>query len=139
MSKPHKTKMGRPEIPATDWEKFERLCALPRIIDNQDIAWIMGIDVSSCENYIKNKYGQNLTFSEFREQKGCLLKVKLLTRQIDVACDLKKPSVPMLIFLGKQYLGQADKTHIDTTSNEKGDDESLNKLVEAISSLAGRD
>jgi hypothetical protein len=65
---------------------------------------ILGISHDTIERAIKKNF--NMTFSEYREYRMSKTKFKLAQKQFDVAMN---GNVTMLIWLGKQYLGQSDK------------------------------
>lgn len=79
---------------------------------NSDIVWgseaycaeKLGIDVNTLASRIKEKYG--LSFSEYKKKRREPLLINLLIKQYEVALQ---GNVSMLIWLGKQYLGQTDK------------------------------
>lgn len=48
-------------------------------------------------------------------------KRKLRKRQLDVAMDADKPNPTMLIWLGKQYLGQQDSSQVTVNNNTPED------------------
>lgn len=62
--------------------------------------------------YIKKNYGMN--FAEFSDKKKSAVRMKLREKQIQMAL---KGNVALLIFLGKNILGQSDKQDITQTSN----------------------
>lgn len=96
--------MGRPEI--LDEKKLETLEALLGIyfIEIEQIASILKCHRETVLNYIKKLYGK--TFNEIKHEKVKALNARLAATQWKTALS---GSVPMQIFLGKQYLGQADK------------------------------
>jgi len=58
----------------------------------------------SIVRYVKRTYGTN--FVEFSNKKRGTVRMKLRHKQIQLALE---GSVPLLIWCGKQYLGQSDK------------------------------
>jgi methylphosphotriester-DNA--protein-cysteine methyltransferase len=94
-------KMGRP-IKTVDLEKLARVCQYP--MTNEDIAAILDVSVDTISRIVKKEYG--ITFAEYKAQKQSSLRFTLLAKQIEVA---KNGNVSMLIWLGKQYLGQSEK------------------------------
>lgn len=105
--------MGRPRIDF-NWTQFDKLCALP-FITQEDICNIMGIDKLLAIRRIKEKYPEE-TFDTYRRKKHSNFKASLLAKQIEMAM---KGNPTLLIWLGKQYLGQKDTQQI---THEKSDD-----------------
>lgn len=93
--------MGRKPHFKIDWEQFDGLCGIQCTLS--EIAAFFGCSEDTIENYVK-RYKKCL-FSEYFERKRGLGKVSLRRRQFRAAQD---GNVTMLIWLGKQYLGQAD-------------------------------
>lgn len=92
---------GRPEI-FIDWSKLDGFLALgATLLDCSDL---MDISEDTIERVIKKKH--KLRFSEYREKKMSGMRIRLRQKQYDVAM---KGNVTMLIWLGKQMLGQTDK------------------------------
>lgn len=97
-------KMGRP-VKEVDLDKLAILCEYPMI--NNDIAALMDLSVDTIERAVRKEY--NLTFAEYKDQRQSHLRKTLLAKQIEVA---KNGNVAMLIWLGKQYLGQSEKQEV---------------------------
>lgn len=94
--------MGRKAI-NIDKEQFEELLVLQ--CTKEDIAGFFHCSHDTIERFCKKTYGDNfLSVSEAFRSVG---RVSLRRSQFAVA---DKGNVPMLIHLGKQYLGQTDKT-----------------------------
>ena len=89
--------MGRPKKYNIDEEKVAQLSSFG--CTNLEIAQFFGCD----ESLLRKSYSEFLTKGR---QTG---KIRLRKLQWDAA---KKGSVPMLIWLGKQILGQTDKQEI---------------------------
>jgi hypothetical protein len=70
----------------------------------------LGITEKTLTKLIREKTG--LSFSQYKDQKKEPLRINLLKKQYDVAMS---GNVSMLIWLGKQHLGQSDKN--DTKVN----------------------
>jgi len=94
--------MGRPRI-QIDWEAVGKLAFIQ--CTQKEIAWFCDVAVNSLERDCKRRFKKS--FGEFLEQKRGSCKLQLRKAQMHMA--LEKKNVAMLIFLGKQYLGQADK------------------------------
>lgn len=108
-----------------DWVTFDKLCALPNVITTEEIAWIVGISRDTIERRLKEKYGDDMTFAEYRRQKAGKLRATLLAKQWDVAMG---GNVSMLIWLGKNYLGQKDRSEVDNILRKSDDDKKLDSL-----------
>lgn len=100
--------MARP-VKTVDFEKLARICQYP--MTNEDIAAIMDLSVDTIYRAIKKEYG--IDFAEYKKQKQSSMRFTLLAKQIEVA---KGGNIAMLIWLGKQYLGQSDKQDQNITS-----------------------
>ncbi len=101
--------MGRPKA-IIDWEKVNRY--LQAQCDGASIASLMGIHPDTLYNAAERKF--KMTFSAYSAQKKSEGKELLRAKQFSVAMEGDKT---MLVWLGKQYLGQSDKQEIDTTIN----------------------
>lgn len=95
-------KLGRPRI-EIDWEQFDKLCAMQATL--VEIASWFNCTIDTIENRCKSDQG--MLFSEYWAQKAAKGKISLRRKQLDVAMS---GNVSMLIWLGKQYLGQKDKS-----------------------------
>lgn len=62
--------------------------------------------------YIKRKHGLN--FAEYSNKRMATVRLKLREKQIQTALS---GNITMLIFLGKNMLGQSDQVNINQTSN----------------------
>lgn len=104
-----KSKMGRPPIDF-NYELLEQLCCVPKSFMTQDmIVRIMkaadhSVSLMTIRRAIRAKY--KTTFGAFRAQKEEMIDAKLHAKQLDVAL---RGNPTMLIWLGKQRLGQGDK------------------------------
>ena len=96
--------MGRPRI-EIDWTEFEKLCELQATLE--EIAGWFNCSVDTIENRVKEVH--SITFSEYFSQKRSRGKISLRRRQMQLALN---GNPAMLIFLGKNYLHQADKQDI---------------------------
>ena len=101
---------GRPRI-QIDWEELDKLCGIQAT--EVEIAQWFGCTVDTIENACKRDKGVN--FSEYFEQKRVPGKISLRRKQFQIAMD---GNVTMLIWLGKQYLGQADKFSMTDQAGE---------------------
>ena len=96
------TKMGRPRIPL-DWDKIEKMAAI--FCTQEEIADIYECSIDTLNRHCKDLYG--ITFAEYLRQKRAHGKKSLRRRQYLKAVD--EGDRVMLIWLGKQYLGQSDE------------------------------
>lgn len=103
-------KMGRP-TKEIDWNSFESLCAI--FCTEIEIAERLGCCVDTLARAVKKHYGE--TFQQVFKKKCSPGKISLRRKQFEMA--IKHSNITMLIFLGKQYLGQSDKieTHAEPT------------------------
>jgi len=97
--------MGRPKKYNIDTEQVEKLAGLG--CSNTEIASFFGVG----EHVIRKSYAE---FLEKGRDKG---KIRLRQWQMKAA---ERGNVAMLIWLGKQLLGQSDKQEITTTDLPEG-------------------
>ena len=111
-------KMGRPRIEFDDthWANFKKLCTMQATL--VEIAAFFEVSEDTIERRVKETYG--VTFAEHYKSMSGSGKISLRRKQMDVALS---GNVSMLIWLGKQYLGQTDKsvneTHITSDLADK--------------------
>lgn len=105
-----KPKMGRPPI-EIDWRQFDSLCALQCTLT--EIASFFHCSVDTIENKVKQEFG--CTFSELYREKREAGRISLRRQQFKLA---EKGNATMLIWLGKQWLEQKDKSDV-TSAGEK--------------------
>ena len=100
--------MGRPKKNLEDmkFDGWDQLDALILWTDEECIAFEMGISVDTLYRRIKERY--DLTYAEYRDIKRDRLNRNLRKKQYDTAME---GNPTMLIWLGKNNLGQADKVH----------------------------
>lgn len=104
-------KMGRPPI-EIDWREFDKLCSLQCSLI--EIAGWFNCSIDTIENKVKETHG--VTFSEYFAIKRSHGKISLRRKQYETALS---GNPTMLIWLGKQYLGQVDKIETDNTNEVK--------------------
>lgn len=109
-------KMGAPR--KIDENQFEKLCSI--MCTQEEIAGFFDCHIDTVNNFCKREYG--MTFSEIYKSKSATGKMSLRRAQFKSAVDRLNPT--MLIWLGKQYLGQKEP--------EKDDTEVLDKLDELL-------
>jgi len=95
-------KMGRPKIPDPDWAAVEKMIAVQNT--QEDIAYILGMSVDTLSRKMVAKYG--VTFAELYKQKKAWGKDKIRKAMWNAAIN---GSVPMLIWLSKNWLGMRDQ------------------------------
>ena len=93
--------MGRPKI-KIDFNILENLCGIQ--CTQEEIVSVLGVTVETIDARCREVYG--LTFSEYMAQKKGKGKASLRREQWKKALAGDKT---LLIWLGKQELGQADK------------------------------
>jgi len=96
--------MGRPKKPI-DWEVFDKLCALQ--CTQVEMASWFDCSVDTLERRCTEEKG--MIFAEYYIQKAGKGKISLRRHQWQLA---EKGNATMLIWLGKQVLGQKDKADI---------------------------
>lgn len=74
-----------------------------------DVADLCDVHPDTLKNRIKEKYDMN--FKEYRDKKMSKMRLKLSQKQFEIAM---RGNVRMLIWLGKQYLGQSEKVEQTT-------------------------
>lgn len=96
--------MGRPPV-EIDWEDFDKLVRLQ--CTKEEIAAWFDCSLDTIENKIRDKF--EMTFSAYRDQKAPAGRASLRRYQWLAA---QKGNVAMLIWLGKNWLGQTDKVEV---------------------------
>lgn len=112
---------GAPEK-ELDWKKLDALCQI--LCNEKEIASILDMSIQSLNEKIKAAKGK--TFFDYYNEKSADGKMSIRRKQFSVAMgqaeviqdgEVKrkgvKPDTTMLIFLGKQYLGQRDQVAIE--------------------------
>ena len=119
-------KGGRPIIELTDkdWNTIEKLCSLH--CTGEEIAGILDIDYDTLNTRIKEKYGYG--FSDYFKKKSAKGSASLRRRQYELAMD---GNPTMLVWLGKQYLGQVDKQELN--ANVKTEVNTISDLMDELS------
>jgi AraC-like DNA-binding protein len=90
-----------------DLGQLDKLCAIQ--CTKFEVACFFECSEDTIERRIKEKTG--MTFSQYFEMKRGRGKIALRRMQMQTA---EKGNVTMLIWLGKQYLGQTDKNELST-------------------------
>ena len=107
-----KNKGGRPRA-VIDYDTLKKLCAIH--CTGEECAAILGVDYDTLDTALKrDKHGG---FSEYFKKHSAKGKMSLRRRQFEQA---ESGNTTMLVWLGKQYLGQTDKVdqHLDQTSSD---------------------
>lgn len=97
-------KRGRKQI-EIKWDEFDSLCALMCTL--AEIADFFKCSEDTIERAVKRE--KKMLFADYFKKASSVGKRSIRRTQYEVA---KKGNVPMLIWLGKQWLGQKDKTEI---------------------------
>lgn len=100
-----KNMAGRPKK-EIDFDVVEKLCAL--MCTGEEIASFVNVNYDTLVSAIKRKY--KLSFSEYYKKYSDKGKLSLRRMQYKAA---ESGNVSMLIWLGKQYLGQTEKQESD--------------------------
>lgn len=106
MAKKIKKGPGRPPV-VIDWDYFEELCQAQ--CNGASIAGILGIHKETLYDAVKRKY--NMLFSDFLREKSKEGRELLRHKQFSQAME---GNTTMQIWLGKQYLGQSEKSDLTT-------------------------
>jgi IS30 family transposase len=93
--------MGRKKI-EVNWEEFNKLCEIQCTL--MEIAHWFNCSEDTIERRVKEKH--NMLFADYYKKESAGGRISLRRKQNEVA---QAGSVPMLIWLGKQYLGQSEK------------------------------
>lgn len=103
---------GRPTKHLEDmvFDGWEQLDALIIWASEVYCAEQLKISIDTLATKIKEKSG--LSFSDYKHKKKEVLRINLLKKQYEVAIA---GNVSMLIWLGKQELGQKDKQEVEST------------------------
>ena len=119
--------MGRPKK-IVDFNMLDNLIAI--FCTGEECAGVLGMDYDTLNARLKEEKG--MTFSEYFKQKNAQGKASLRRKQFAMA---EKHPV-MAIWLGKQYLGQADKQEqkVDVDGNFKVKD----IIAEHVRHILGR-
>ncbi len=117
------SKMGRP-VKKLDQDQFEKLCAIQAT--EVEIASWFDCSIDTVCRWSMKTYG--CTFADIYKKKSSVGRISLRRKQVEVA---HTGNVTMLIWLGKQLLGQKDKMeHFD--GDEALTDEQLKDKIESL-------
>lgn len=103
--KPTGNPTGRPSA-KIDWERFEQLCGL--MCTQSEIASMLGVHADTLRNQTLEEYGEDFStvYKKYSESGKCSLRRNQFV--------LSKKNAAMAIWLGKQWLGQTDKSQSET-------------------------
>lgn len=119
---------GRPRI-KIDVEEFKKLCTMQATLE--EIAGWFGCSEDTIERWCKREL--KMCFADAFKRFSSGGKISLRRKQFHVAMD---GNATMLIFLGKQYLGQSDKVDaVAHVENEIVDDPLSASLKEIAKGL----
>lgn len=121
-------KMGRPKK-EFDENQFEKLCGLQ--CTEEEIAYFFDFSVDTLCRRCKEIYGE--TFAETYKKYNVDGKISIRRAQYLLAVNDK--NCTMLIWLGKQYLGQKDQTEI--IPNVDRINEAINNLPDLMKTTHG--
>lgn len=107
--------MSRPrkELEDIEFNGWDQLDALITWSSEVYIADKLGMNIDTLAARIKERYG--VSFSEYKRKKQEPMRINLMKKQYDIAMG---GNVTMLIWLGKQYLGQSDKQELNTDDDK---------------------
>lgn len=103
-------KMGRPRIKISQ-EDFEKLCKMQCTLI--EIAGFFNCSEDTIENWCKSTYHE--TFSDVYKKKSAFGKISLRRSQFKAA---EAGNTTMLVWLGKQYLGQREQQDIQLSADD---------------------
>jgi hypothetical protein len=87
-----------------DFEELDKLLYIQ--CTAEECAYFFGCSEDTLGRRIKEKF--DITFAEYKKQKGARGRISLRRKQFETAL---KGNVTMMIWLGKQILNQADKSY----------------------------
>lgn len=120
-------KTGRPKI-EVDFAEVDKLCQIQ--CTGEEIASFFGISYDTLERRCKEQF--KVSLAEYIKEKSAKGKSSLRRMQWKAAMN---GNVTMLIWLGKQYLGQTDKTnYVDESSYNDNKEALRDKLVKELKS-----
>jgi len=106
--------MGKrgPKIFKPDWIQINKMCAIHCTGD--EMANILGVDYKTLERACKRE--NNIKFGEYIKQNSAAGKMSLRRQQHTIAMQ---GNVTMLIWLGKNWLGQRDKSNEEIEAEKR--------------------
>lgn len=130
--KPGAPNAGRPKK-HIDQQDFEKLCSI-HATKEEMLGWF-DVGETTLEDWVKMTYSAN--FSEVLKRKSAHGKISLRRQQLQLAM---KGNPTMLIWMGKQLLGQRDYKSIElqadvTTTNVENDSQKARERLERIKKM----
>jgi hypothetical protein len=120
--------MGRPKV-EINWEEFDKLCLIQ--CTEREIACWFNCSVDTIERRLKSEH--NKTFAEYWEEKAGRGKMAVRRKQYELAVS---GSIPMLIWWGKNNLGQAERVEEKAViTHHEGESKKTQELVDLISKM----
>ena len=116
-----KGKKRGPKKIRINWKKIDKLCQIQ--CTQEEIASVMGCDLDTIGNRCLEKH--KIKFSEYFKQKRIGGRSSLRRTQWLMA--QRNPA--LAIFLGKNYLGQADKSEIDLNDKQNMSEKDINARI----------
>lgn len=116
-------KTGRPKI-QINWEEFDKLCTMQCTLE--EMASWFGCSEDTLERRCKED--KKLRFADYFKKRSSGGRISLRRSQFKAAIE---GNVTMLIWLGKQYLGQKDKIE-EADGNKAGD------IIETMKAIGER-
>ena len=115
--------MARPRK-EINWEEFDKLCGLHAT--QEEIANWFSVSVDTIDRAVKREH--KVGFAEYYRQKATVGKISLRRKQFELA---QSGDRTMLIWLGKQHLGQSEKMEQKIDMHLQQELERLMKLSES--------
>jgi len=106
-------KNGRPPAPEIDWVQVDKLCILQ--CTAEEIGSFLNVSTDTLARRCRKKF--KVTFAEYIAEKRLVGRISLRRAQWSKATT--ETNTTMLIWLGKQYLGQTDKLDHKDVGPEK--------------------
>lgn len=121
--------MARPrkELEDIEFNGWDQLDALIVWSNEEYCAERLGISSDSLARRIKERTG--LSFAEYKQQKKEPMRINLLKKQYDTAIS---GNVSMLIWLGKNELGQKDKLETESVNLNKNIELSYEEYLKSL-------
>lgn len=116
-----------PKIIEIDWDEFDKLCYM-QCTASEIAAWFE-CSVDTIERRVQEKH--NVKFAEYYAEKKEKGKISLRRAQFQAATV--KGNTSLMIWLGKQYLGQSDKLEQKIEDNKV--DKNYDVLLEEIKKM----
>lgn len=136
-NKDSKRTRGRKKIEWSDreFDVFEELCA--KFCEQKEIANIMGVSIRWLNKLCKEHYfdmddGRPMTLSEVQDRFRCRGYLKVRDKQWEA---IEKGNTTMLLWYGKNYLGQKDNPTVDNSLEEIKNN--VNSLAEILTAPQG--